>query len=208
MLSAWLAGQALRNAKIWPRHGSINGWTLRTTSQWSTPTCVPLCTVTPLQQEALKSGNLLGHSSRTPPLQLKLTNSGLLWPAQSIPGCSTGLLTDSLVNFVIQYTTMYNWQFLTSTQVYTLPTVLLVPFQVPGVHSGSKHDQKAGRYFYHCLHCQQCGWSVSGMGLCQSSLVIHFHSVSITEYFKVAILVVWGNTSLWPITFTCRTEVT
>lgn len=84
------------------------------TNLGSTPTCVPLCTATPSQQVALKSGSLPGHSLRMPLLPLKLTNCAMPWPAQNNPGCSIGLLTDSL-NTVTLYTTAYNWQLLTST---------------------------------------------------------------------------------------------
>lgn len=105
------------------------------TNLGSTPTCVPLCTATPSQQVALKSGTLPGHNFRTPPLPLKLTNCALPWPARRNPRCSAGLLTDSL-NTVIHNTAAY----VTTSywQASTLPTVTLAPFQVPGVHSGPK----------------------------------------------------------------------
>lgn len=114
-----------------------------------------------------------------PPLPVKLTNCALPWPAQSNPGCSTGLLTDStiLLYFILQRLTDSYWP------ACTLPTVVLVPFQVPGVHSASKQNPKAGCHFHHCLYRQQRGWSVTGVGLCQGSMVIHFHWVSTTQYF-------------------------
>lgn len=132
MLSAWLAEQVLKNARIWQRDGLKNGWTQRSTSEFinnatvslldltivllnvfiviicwthlgSTPTCVPLCIAMPLQQVVLKSGNLPGQCFRIPRLPVKLKNCALHWPAQPKLGCLTGQHTDRL-NTVTLYT--------------------------------------------------------------------------------------------------------
>ena len=76
----------------------------------------------------LLSGNLLGQSLRIPPLLVKLRNCALLCPARNNPGCSTGLLTDILLSTVIQCTTAYNWQLLTSTHILCL-LFYLYPFR-------------------------------------------------------------------------------
>lgn len=79
----------------------------------------------PLRQVVHQSGSLLGRNSRMCPSLVKLTNSATPSPAQSSPGCSTGLCTDCLVNTTSQHTMMHSWRLLMSVLSACYPAFTL-----------------------------------------------------------------------------------